>query len=170
MIFNDDASLNNKGFTLIEVMIVVVIIGILAAISIPAYINYIHKARTSSLIIPGVHSIETNISLFASSTGRLPDGVTAGQTADLFDKDADLTYFNWQLCSAIDSSTGACTAAVAGTTAKGYEVIINSPAPKSLLKQLDTKSMSAEMVMASDGKITIWNRRGELADLLGLAN
>lgn len=44
---------NSKGFTLIELMIVIAIIGILASIAVPAYQDYITRAQVSESIVLG---------------------------------------------------------------------------------------------------------------------
>ena len=53
----------NSGFTLIELMIVIAIVGVLATIAIPAYQNYMTKSRVTSAfheISAGIASYEIN--------------------------------------------------------------------------------------------------------------
>jgi type IV pilus assembly protein PilA len=59
-----------QGFTLIELMIVVAIIGILAAVAIPAYQNYIRKAAYAD-VVGGMAPIKTAIGVCFSTEGSL---------------------------------------------------------------------------------------------------
>lgn len=72
-----------KGFTLIELMIVVAIIGILAAVALPAYQDYTARAKVSEVVLAG-STCRTAISE-ASQTGFAADatanGFGCGETA-----------------------------------------------------------------------------------------
>lgn len=66
-----------QGFTLIELMIVVAIIGILAAIALPAYNDYTQKARFAEVISVG-EGYKTSVAQCVQENGGSLTGCTAG--------------------------------------------------------------------------------------------
>lgn len=69
-----------EGFTLIELMIVVAIIGILAAIAIPAFINYVKRSKTSEAGA-NLKSLFTGAAAYYDAENWGQGVVTAGGTA-----------------------------------------------------------------------------------------
>jgi type IV pilus assembly protein PilA len=77
-----------KGFTLIELMIVVAIIGILAAIAIPAYQDYTIRAQVSEGLTLSA-DIKAGVAEFLAQTGDWPaDLLDVGLGSDPAAKDA----------------------------------------------------------------------------------
>jgi prepilin-type N-terminal cleavage/methylation domain-containing protein len=67
---------NEKGFTLIEMLIVLAIIGIFIALAIPVYNNTIEKAKTEGCEA-NKHMLRTQAEVYFLENNKYPDDITA---------------------------------------------------------------------------------------------
>ena len=149
-----------EGFTLIELMIVVAIIGILAAVAIPAYMTYIQKSRLTALVFPGMHAIETNMGLqFATGgTAALIAIAAASEEQVTLYADADTVYFTPSL-----EATGAGESPY-------LLITLNDTDKLSKLYNNGVNHTFRAVPAYGQGKITEWVLDGPIAQQLGLKN
>jgi type IV pilus assembly protein PilA len=104
-----------KGFTLIELMIVVAIIGILAAVALPAYQDYTIRAKVSELIL-AASSARTAIAEKLQSDPSATSSMGVGVTINVVGKIAGATVSDVGIITVTGSNTSSSTGAAVTIT------------------------------------------------------
>ncbi|WP_318481734.1 pilin [Photobacterium leiognathi] len=108
-----------QGFTLIELMIVVAIIGVLSAIAIPAYQDYVKRSEASSAI-GTLRSLQTNIDLYEQEKGAFPETAQLGDIGAATDMNA---LGKITLVKAASGGTSTFTFNATGPALKGKTIV-----------------------------------------------
>jgi len=74
--------MKQKGFSLIELMLVVLIISIITAICMPGYVRYVQRSRLTKTLLPVLRTMEQNVAVFYLSKEVMPGAAELPIIAD----------------------------------------------------------------------------------------
>jgi general secretion pathway protein G len=134
-------NVNRKGFTLVEILIVVIILGILAAIVIPQFTNASEDARKSSLSSQ-LQTLRSQVELYKL------------QHRDAYpttDGSADPTKWDWTKLTGKTDETGAASAAATAVGPYLQQTMVNSLTGSSTFAA--APGVGVGFTLATDGKI-----------------
>lgn len=133
----------DRGMSVTELMVAICILAVAATAALPFYITALQQGRVVALILPRLHMIEANVTLFYILNDRLPSD------DDLDEVLADFDNENLDIALAAGVIT----------------LKIRAPARTSRLNILDGKILLASPVVSKAG-VASWHLDGELADRL----
>ena len=140
-----------QGFTLIELMIVVAIIGILAAVALPAYQSYTKRAKVSEVILAASACRTTVTEVYQSMSG------TAGPGADKWGCES-ASQSSKYVASVATNANGVVTVTATGLNDSGIDnkTVVLTP-------YIDTALATAMAVATDAGKqIAGWKCTGSI--------
>ena len=133
-----------QGFTLIELMIVVAIIGILAAIALPAYQDYIARAQMSEAMVL-TDGLKTPVTEIYSQTGACPDN---SATSNLTGLPQDTTISGKYVAKVTAGPSGGATTASC--------TIVSTMNSSGVSAGIQSKTLTLTMGSSTTGSTT-WN-------------
>ena len=131
---------NQSGFTLIELMIVIAIIGILASVALPAYQTYTKKAKFSEVVLAG-SNMKSSVDVCYQTRGNY-DLTACDTLAEIGVVEADLIQGDHVATAAITATTAVITVTGDATSVDGEDYVLtpSEPAGANTLKWSDAAS------------------------------